>query len=298
MRDPVTGVERASTAGDVMVLCRRLSQVRHLEDALEAAGLRFTVEGGKSFFDRQEVHEALAVLRAIDDPSDRVSLVAALRSSFFGVSDRDIAAYALSGGMLWMGDGGRVAPGRDRDRARAGASSTSCTACARGSPCPRSSSGSSTRRGSWPRSPAAAAARPQVSNLEKIVALARKAYELRVLTLRGFTRLLEERIRSAREEPDLPSTRPGDRDTVRILSIHKAKGLEAPVVVLYDSADDFYNRPDSVTLWDQGAIAVGFRARLPAPGLGRAGREGEGARRGRRRAACCTWPARGPATCW
>src|SRR6266852_6886765 len=68
-----------------------------------SAGLRFTVEGGKSFFDRQEVHEALAVLRAIDDPSDRVSLVAALRSSFFGVSDRDIAAYALAGGSLRMG---------------------------------------------------------------------------------------------------------------------------------------------------------------------------------------------------
>jgi len=265
VRDPVTGALRASTAGDVMVLCRRLSQVRHLEDALESAGLRFTVEGGKSFFDRQEVHEALAVLRAIDDPSDRVSLVAALRSSFFGVSDRDITAYALSGGVLWMGDGDESLPGgialapalalldelhRLRTRISVPAlierlfDRTRILAALTGS-----------RRGE-----------AQVSNLEKIVALARKAYELRVLTLRGFTRLLEERIRSAREEPDLPSTRPGDRDTVRILSIHKAKGLEAPVVILYDSADDFYNRPDSVTLWEQRAIAVGFRSGCQPPG--------------------------------
>src|SRR5207247_11033553 len=98
VRERATGVLRASNAGDVMVLVRRLTQVRHLEEALEAVGLRFAVDGGKSFFDRQEVHEVLAVLRAIDDPSDRVSLVAALRSSFFGVSDRDIAAYALDGG--------------------------------------------------------------------------------------------------------------------------------------------------------------------------------------------------------
>ena len=85
-----------------MVLVRRLSQVRYLEEALEAGGLRFMVEGGKSFFDRQEVHEVLAVLASIDDPSDRVALVAALRSSFFGVRDRDIAAYALARGSLWL----------------------------------------------------------------------------------------------------------------------------------------------------------------------------------------------------
>ena len=103
VRDPVTGAMRPSRAGDVLVLARRLTRVSALEEALEAASLRFTVEGGKSFFDRQEVHEALAVLRAIDDPSDRIALVAALRSSFFGVSDRDIVAYSLSGGPLWAG---------------------------------------------------------------------------------------------------------------------------------------------------------------------------------------------------
>jgi ATP-dependent helicase/nuclease subunit A len=265
VRDPVTGAGRPSAAGDVMVLCRRLSQVRHLEDALEDRGVRFTVEGGKSFFDRQEVHETLAVLRAIDDPSDRVSLVAALRSSFFGVSDRDIAAYALDGGMLWMGDadeskegGLQVAPAlalmADLHRRRTRLSvpallerlyeETRVLAALTG-----------TRRGE-----------AAVANLEKIAALARKAYDLRVLTLRGFTRLLEERIASAREEPDLPSTRPGDRDTVRILSIHKAKGLEAPVVVLYDSADPFGGYVDSVTRWDEGTIAISFRRECQPPG--------------------------------
>jgi ATP-dependent helicase/nuclease subunit A len=103
VRDGGAGRVRPSRAGDVMVLCRRLTQARYLEEALEARGLRFAVEGGKSFFDRQEVNEVLAVLRAIDDPSDRVSWVGALRSSFFGISDRDIAAYALAGGRLGRG---------------------------------------------------------------------------------------------------------------------------------------------------------------------------------------------------
>jgi ATP-dependent helicase/nuclease subunit A len=264
VRDPVTGATRPSRAGDVLVLARRLTRVSALEEALEAASLRFTVEGGKSFFDRQEVHEALAVLRAIDDPSDRIVLVAALRSSFFGVSDRDVVAYSLSGGPLWAGAIDEQRPGAatlapamalldELHRMRRHASvpavlerlydDTRILAALTGS-----------RRGE-----------AQIANLEKVAALAREAASLGALTLRGFARLLEDRIQNAREEPDLPSTRPGDPDTVRVLSIHKAKGLEAPIVALYDTDDRGYSPITTVPLWEDGRIAIGFRGGCQPP---------------------------------
>jgi len=265
VRDPVTGQHRPSRAGDVMVLTRRLTQIRPLEEALEAAGLRFTAEGGKSFFDRQEVHEVLSVLRAVDDPSDRVALVAALRSSFFGVSDKDIVAYHLAGGGLWLGPVDESKPGagslgpavellHDLHEARTRLSvpallerlydRTRVMAALTG-----------TRRGE-----------AQIANLEKVATLARQAADLGVLSLRGFSTLLAERTSSAGEEPDLPTTRPGDPATVRILSIHKAKGLEAPIVCLYDTADNAGARPDTVALWDEGTIAIGFRGGCQPPG--------------------------------
>jgi ATP-dependent helicase/nuclease subunit A len=264
VRDLGSGERRPSRAGDVMVLARRLTQVGLLEGALEEAGLRFTVEGGKSFFDRQEVHETLAVLRAVEDPYDRVSLVAALRSSFFGVSDRDIVAYVLSGGVLGgvvdesLSGGEGLAPALEllaalhaqRRRASVPAllerlyDETRILAALTG-----------TRRGE-----------AQIANLEKIASLARVAQGQGALTLRGFTRLLEERVKSAREEPDLPSTRPGDPSTVRVLSIHKAKGLEAPVVALFDCADEARVSTDVVPLWSEGRIAVGFRRGCQPPG--------------------------------
>jgi ATP-dependent helicase/nuclease subunit A len=105
----------------------------------------------------------------------------------------------------------------------------------------------------------------QIANLEKVATLARQAADLGVLTLRGFTTLLAERIESAGEEPDLPTTRPGDPATVRILSIHKAKGLEAPIVCLYDTADNAGARPDTVALWEEGTIAIGFRGGCQPP---------------------------------
>ena len=279
VRDPVTGAARPSRAGDVLVLARRLTRVQALEEALEAASLRFTVEGGKSFFDRQEVHEALAVLRAIDDPSDRIALVAALRSSFFGVSDRDIVAYSLSGGPLWAGAIDEERPGgralgpalallEDLHRRRRHASvpallerlyeETRILAALTGS-----------RRGE-----------AQIANLEKVAALAREAAALGALTLRGFANLLEDRIQNAREEPDLPATRPGDPDTVRVLSIHKAKGLEAPIVALFDTDDRGYSPIEHGAAVGRGADRDRLPRRLPAARLGRAraagGEEGAG----------------------
>jgi ATP-dependent helicase/nuclease subunit A len=106
----------------------------------------------------------------------------------------------------------------------------------------------------------------QVANLEKIAALAREAATLGALTLRGFANLLEDRVRNAREEPDLPSTRPGDPDTIRVLSIHKAKGLEAPVVALFDTDDSGYSPIDTVAQWAEGRIAIGFRSGCQPPG--------------------------------
>jgi ATP-dependent helicase/nuclease subunit A len=249
-----------------MVLSRRLTQLRVLEQALEAAGLRFTVEGGKSFFDRHEVHETLAVLRALDDPSDRVALVAALRSSFFGVSDRDLVAYRLAGGGLSLGgDADRGLPGgtslapalallADLHKAR-----TRLTVAALLERLYEETrilaALSGTRRGE-----------AQVANLRKVVALARQATDLGVLTSRGFARFLEQRFAHGGEEPDLPATRPGDPDTVRVLSIHKAKGLEAPIVALYDSADNYRTSADSIPLWEERRIAVGFRSGCQPPG--------------------------------
>ncbi len=208
----------------------------------------------------------LSVLGAIDDPSDRVSLVAALRSSFFGVTDRDIASYALARGSLWLGaavdetrpGGPALAPPlralhalherRTRDSVAALIErlydETRVLPALTG-----------TRRGE-----------AQIANLEKVIALARQAASLGVLTLRGFTSLLQGRIEEAREEPDLPTTKPGDPHTVRILSIHKAKGLEAPIVAFYDSADSPRPQADVVPLWEQARIAVGFRGGCQPPG--------------------------------
>ena len=68
--------------------CPAARRSNYLE-AFRRAGVPVRAEGGRSFFQRQEVRDLANVLRAIDDPLDGVALVAALRSSAFGCTDED-----------------------------------------------------------------------------------------------------------------------------------------------------------------------------------------------------------------
>src|SRR5450756_1767808 len=57
----------------------------------------FRTEGGRNFFNRQEVLDISNAVRAIDNPYDQVSLIGALRSPLFAVSDTELAGFALTG---------------------------------------------------------------------------------------------------------------------------------------------------------------------------------------------------------
>ncbi len=60
--------------GDFAVLYRTNTQARPLEEALRAKNVPYRVIGGTSFFDRKEVADALAYLRAVVHPHDEVAI--------------------------------------------------------------------------------------------------------------------------------------------------------------------------------------------------------------------------------
>jgi ATP-dependent exoDNAse (exonuclease V) beta subunit len=74
--------------------------IQHFEQALAEAGIPYRHEGSRDFFERDEVRDLIWVLSAIDDPSDRVALVGALRSSAFGISDEQLVIHFAEVGSL------------------------------------------------------------------------------------------------------------------------------------------------------------------------------------------------------
>ena len=69
-----------------------------LEDALERADVPVRVESQSLVFSTGDVRDLLAVLAAIDDPTDEIAVVAALRSPAFGCTDSALVAHIAEGG--------------------------------------------------------------------------------------------------------------------------------------------------------------------------------------------------------
>lgn len=60
--------------GDFAVLYRTNTQARILEEALREKNVPYRVIGGTSFFERKEVADALAYLRAVHNPADEIAI--------------------------------------------------------------------------------------------------------------------------------------------------------------------------------------------------------------------------------
>lgn len=77
-------------AGDIALLAPTGSDLWRFERALEAQGVSVRTQAGKDFYGRQEVHDLIALVRAIADDSDRLALGALLRGPLVGCSDETL----------------------------------------------------------------------------------------------------------------------------------------------------------------------------------------------------------------
>ncbi len=87
---------------DVAVFYRTNAQSRVLEEHLARHGIPYKVVGGTRFYDRREVKDALAYLRAVVNPADEVSVKRVLNTPKRGVGDGSIGkvdAYATGTGI-------------------------------------------------------------------------------------------------------------------------------------------------------------------------------------------------------
>jgi len=80
--------------GDVAVFYRTNAQSRALEEVLIRVGLPYKVVGGTRFYERREVKDAVAYLRAIDNLDDDVNLRRVLNTPKRGLGDRAEGAVA------------------------------------------------------------------------------------------------------------------------------------------------------------------------------------------------------------
>jgi ATP-dependent exoDNAse (exonuclease V) beta subunit len=92
---------RDARLGDICILLPARTSLAYLEHALDTAGIAYRAETSSLVYGSREVRDLLAALRAVDDPTDSLALVTALRSPLFGCGDDDLFDYHVEHGGRW-----------------------------------------------------------------------------------------------------------------------------------------------------------------------------------------------------
>lgn len=247
---------------DMAVLLRARTRLDVLLEALRGAEIPFQVEGDRSYYRRREVVDASALVGAIVDPGDTLSLLAYLRSSVGGLPDAALEALweqGLPGEAQRLGRD-PAADARAIERVLAAARTRERELNAQGWPGGRGLPDFTAALGHaleslavLRRSLRTDTADRFVERMRELVLLesteaARYQGQYRAANLERFLRRLAEKLdqtgdaaaalralrRSLDTERDAKEARPsGDvEDAVRFLTIHAAKGLEFDCVYL------------------------------------------------------------------
>ena len=242
---------------DVMLLVKKRTHLRAYESALREAGIPFASDRRGGLLASLEIADLIALLRFLITPNDSLALAHVLKSPIVGATDEDLIVLAQTVGKTWWQrlhalDAVSLSPALQRglsllqhwlqlaphlpvhdllDRILHEGDVVACYA----------SNASPLTRGQV------------LGNIEAFTELALSLDAGRYPSLPKFIHALDGLQKA--DDSDAPDEAGIDAaaDAVRILTIHSAKGLEAPVVVLLDANHSEAMREDHGVLcaWSQ-----------------------------------------------
>jgi ATP-dependent helicase/nuclease subunit A len=260
--------------GDITVLVPTRTSLPALEDALTAAGISYRAESASLVYSSRIVRDVLLTLRAIDDPSDELATVAALRSPLFACGDDDLFRFRHDHGGHF--DHARPLPPtlpaadpvvaglaylRERHEARRWLSpSELADQVVRDRRVMELGEADGRARDLWRR-------------VRFVLDQARAWTDTTNGTLRQYLAWIRQQTAEGSRvaEAVLPET---DDDAVRIMTVHAAKGLEFPVTIVSGlSTRPLSRRAGAEVVWPPGqpclirvgrtVVSEAFEAHLP-----------------------------------
>ncbi len=231
---------RPARYGDFLILTRIKRNVAAYAKALEERGIPHEVGGGGAFAAVGAMQALLTLLQALANPDDAVAVVGALRGPLFGVTDDDLYRHRAAGHAFRY-----LIPGLEAIPGSVGESFQTLAAAHR-----------------LTRDLPVAAAVEQILDLTGLLAwaasgeaadtsagnLQRAIDRMRMTAGAGgtFCHCVEGLAADlSANSIEALGLEPGRRDVVRLMNLHKAKGLESPVVFL---ADPCIGSPEGVDI--------------------------------------------------
>jgi len=268
-------VEEGERRDHMAVLYRTSAQSRVFEEALLAAGIPYRVHGGLRFYERQEIKDALAYLRLVANRDDDAGFERAVNTPARGIGARTLEglrAQARGEGVsLWRAAERALAQGAFGPRASGAVArflELVGQLAERTAELPLDQQVETVIAESGLlehyRNDKSDRAQTRVENLEELVTAARQFQHEDGAVEDPLTAFLAHAALEAGEE------QAGEwEDSVHLLTLHAAKGLEFPVVFLCGLEEDLFPHHRSVA--DPGKLEE--ERRLCYVGMTRAERE-------------------------
>jgi len=224
--------------GDFLILTWKKKHLGAYAAELEKLEVPAEVTGAGAFGDSIEVGALASLLRVLSDPDDAVSVVGALRSLLFGISDDQLFQHHHAGGWFTARarpEDGTAHPGHPGVLA-ALYSLADMMEMVRTLPAPAAVERILESTGLLAQAAARSPGGAEAGDLLHAVDRVRQTFECGGTLADAADALLDD-VDSA----DVESwpLEPGRTDVVRVMNLHKAKGLEAPVVCLADPCGGF-----------------------------------------------------------
>jgi len=231
--DDGKGGSRPAEPGDFLVLFRYKDRMSRYARRLEEMGIPFEIAGSDAFAENAEIREVLNLLAALDDPDDPVATVAVLRGLFFGLSDQDLLGHRAAGGGFCYLAGPEAAGGSAAVRRAFGVLRGWRELAGRVPPSAALES-ILQQAGLLTHLVTSEMGSSRAGNILKLVEVLRGRESEDMTTFSAAVAFMTEWVGATPVEE--MSLAPGRPNAVRLMNLHKAKGLEAPVVWLANPA--------------------------------------------------------------
>jgi ATP-dependent helicase/nuclease subunit A len=242
---------------DVAILFPSSTGIEIYEEALRGRQVPYRLEAGRRFYRREDIVDLAVVLAAVDNPRDELALVAALRSSYFGVSDEEIFLYRAGGGSL---DYQRGRPQEASAIREAFNLLNELHAIRNAQPVARIVELLLGKTRALERLSSQPGGQQAILNLRKLAEQARAFGMAGGVSFRRFVRWLDKMRAEEHQEEDFPAAA-AQEDAVSLLTVHKAKGLEFPVVILANLMSEPRHEAACIANWAEGRLDLALRGK-------------------------------------
>ena len=223
---------------DIAILLRSRTHLKSYEEALLRRAIPFITISGIGFYERQEIFDLANLLKFLVSPENDPALLGLLRSPYLRMPDELIYNLAQrEGRFLWE----RLKQPQNLEQSlndeetkhlnRALDLLKDMRFMSQRMPLATLLKEFLLMTGGWASLTIGPDGKRQAENVEKLLARARQFDASAFRSLLDFTEELLSLIENAEQEGEAPLPE-SDVDAVKIMTIHKAKGLEFPVVIL------------------------------------------------------------------